>query len=140
MSGKELETTHRYEVGDYPPGTKMLMASRTDLDAAIRAGEIKAVGRFRQLDGGMSAVPAVYLARRHLPFHVRHKVALIISGSVLTLAAGVTAIVMTVGLGWFVAGVALMALTIATLVRYSQGGGRHRVSVTTTTTTNVRVR
>jgi hypothetical protein len=140
MPGKELAETRRYEVGDFPPGTRMLIADRRDLDAMLARGEIRAVGKFQQLSGGATGLPAVYVSRRAKPFHERHRVALVVTGALVTLAAGIAAIILTVGLGWFIGGVVLMAFTIATLVRYSQGGGRHRVSVTTTTTTNVRVR
>jgi hypothetical protein len=38
MPGKELAETRRYEVGDFPPGTRMLIADRRDLDAMLARG------------------------------------------------------------------------------------------------------
>lgn len=134
MPGKDLERTRRYEVGDFPPGTRMLIADRTDLDALLATGTIRAVGRYRELSGGKVGLPAVYVSKRATPFHVRHRIALIVAGSVLILAAGVSTVIVTVGLPWFAVGVVLMAFTIATLSRWANGGGgRHRMDVTVTT-------
>jgi len=136
----ELERTRRYEVSDFPPGTRMLLGDRRDLDAAIAQGGIKAVGKFQPRSGGLTAVPVVYVSKRSKPFLVRHKVAAIVLAALVTLASGIAAIIATVGVAWFVGGIFLAAAAIALLSRMS-GGGRHRaVSVTTTTTTNVRVR
>lgn len=138
--GSDLERTRRYEVSDFPPGTRMLMGNRRDLDEAIRERGMRPVGKFNVGANGVTTVPVVYVSKRAQPFYVRHRWPLIIGGGVLSLASGVAILIMTVGLPWFIAGVVLMAFTIATLARYSRGGGGRRVSVTTTTTTNVRVR
>ena len=140
MPGKELEQTRRYEVADFPPGTRMLLGDRRDLDAALAQPGIKAVGKFQPRSGGLTAVPVVYVSKRAQPFHIRYRWPLVISGSVLLLASGIAAIILTVGLGWFIGGVVVMALTIATLVRYSRGGGGRHRTVDVTTTTRVRVR
>jgi hypothetical protein len=134
-----MERTRRYEMADFPPGTRMLIADRSDLDALLAQGEIRAVGKFRQLPGGRTGLPAVYVSRRAQPFHVRHRIALVVAGTLLLLAAGVAAVIAAVGMAWFVAGIILMAATVATLARYARGQGGHRsVSVTTTTKVNVR--
>lgn len=144
---QELARTRRYEVSDFPPGTRMMMGDRRDLDAALKEGRVRAVGKFNTGANGVTTVPVVYVAKRTVGqrWYQRRGVhiAEIVVGSVLFVAAGIAAIILTVGLAWFIVGVVAMAVAIATLVRYSRGGGgggRRGVSVTTTTTTNVRVR
>lgn len=138
----ELERTRRYEVSDFPPGTRMMMGDRRDLDRAIAEarGGIKVVGKFQQRSGGVQAVPVVYVSKHATPFYVRHRIALVVSGGVLLLASGITWAVIAVGAWTFIGAVLVAAFALACLVRFSRGGGRRSVSVTTTTTTNVRVR
>lgn len=139
--GSELERTRRYEVSDFPPGTRMMIADRRDLDALLAQGEIRAVGKFKPLSGGMTGLPAVYVSKRATPFYIRHRIALVVSGGVLMLAVGVAVLIMAYGVWMFLAGVVLMAATIATLARYARGGSRKTfTSVTTTTTTTVKVK
>jgi hypothetical protein len=117
----------------------MMVGDRRDLDAAIAGGQVRAVGKFNTGANGVASVPVVYVSQRAKPFHERHRIALVVSGGVLLLAAGIAWIILAVGLGWFLASIGLAALAIALLNRVSRGGGTH-VSVTTTTTTNVKVR
>lgn len=143
MASSELERTRRYEVSDFPPGTRMMMGDRRDLDRAIAdsRGTIKTVGKFRELDGGKTAVPVVYVSKRAKPFHVRHRVALAVAGTVLVIGGGITWAILAIGVWAFLAAIVVASVFVAWLNRYASGGGRHRsVSVTTTTTTNVRVR
>ncbi len=116
----------------------MLVGDRRDLNEAIAAGEVRAVGKFNTMPGGSTSVPVVYVSKRAKPFVERHSVALMVSGGVLLLAAGVAWIILAVGLGWFVFGTGVAALAVALLNRVSSGGGRAGVSVTTTTTVRVK--
>jgi hypothetical protein len=136
----ELERTRVYQMSDFPPGTRMLVGDRADLDAMLAQGTVRAVGKFNQLSGGASSVPVVYVSQRAKPFYVRHRLALGITGVLVTMVTAIGVAIMAVGVWWFLGGVLAAATVISILVRYSRGGGRHRVSVTTTTTTNVRVR
>lgn len=137
----ELERTRRYEVSDFPPGTKMMIADRTDLDAAIKAGEIKAVGKFQTLSGGRTGVPAVYLSKRATPWHKRRGpvIGAFLAGAVVFLAIVVTVAILSIGLWGFVALVFVIAAGLIMLNRMASGGGRHR-AVTVRTTTEVRVK
>jgi hypothetical protein len=139
MASRDLERTRRYEVSDFPPGTRMLVGDRQDLDAAIAGGGVRAVGKFNPGANGVTSVPVVYVSQRALPFHERHRIALLVSGGVLLLASGIAWIILAVGLGWFLFGIGAAALAVALLARISRGGGgRTNVSVTTTTTVKVR--
>jgi hypothetical protein len=138
--GRELERTRVYQMSDFPPGTRMLQGDRRELDAYLATQPVRAVGRYHNLPGGGVQIPVVYVSRRAQPFYVRHRVALSVSGVVLTLAASIAWVIISVGVWWFLGGVAAAAFIIATIVRWSRGGGRTSVSVTTTTTTNVKVR
>ena len=136
---RELERTRRYEMSDFPPGTRLLMASRADLDAAIAADRsIKVVGKFEARSGGMTAVPVVYVSKRAQPFHVRYRWWLVGVGSLLVLASIIGWAILSIGLWGFLGLVFAMAAGLIFLNRLSRGG--RSVSVTTTTTTNVRVR
>ena len=136
--GSDLERTRRYEVSDFPPGTRMLQGDRRDLDEAIARQGMRVVGRYNVGANGVTTVPVVYVSKRATPFHERHRIALMITGGLVLLAAGITWIILAVGLGWFLASIGLAALAIAFLNRVSRGGGRTNVSVTTTTTVKVR--
>lgn len=148
MAGNELERTRTdltvpgrrplVHMEEYPPGATMLHGDRADLMHMVRQGEVRAVGRMRQLPGGGYALPAVYVAKRHVPFYIRHRKALVITGSVLVFLSALAYAVIAVGPLVFFGGVFVAALAVAIIVRVSRGGGGR--SVTVTTTTKVRVR
>lgn len=136
----ELERTARYEMSDFPPGTRMLQGDRRELDAYLARGEVRAVGKYNQLSGGAVQIPVVYVSRRAQSFHVRHRLALGIAAGLSVLASIVAWAIWSIGLWGFVGLVFAILAGIIWLNRMASGGGRHRVSVTTTTTTKVRVR
>ena len=107
--------------------------------AAMEERGVRAVGKYRDAGNGQYAVPVVYVGRRHLPFHERHRKGIVAAGASLALLSALALMVMWVGPAWFFGGITAMAVVIAALVRWSRGGGAS-ASVTTTTTTKVRVR
>ena len=99
--GSELERTRRYEMVDFPPGTRMVIAQRGELDQMLRAGTIRAVGRFQPLPDGMTGIPALYVGKNYRPFYQRHSIALAVTGGVLALLSGLAVLALAVGLGPF---------------------------------------
>ncbi len=128
----ELERTRTDLVvhvnGAYPPGTRMLQGSRADLEEHIRTEGARAVGRFRPLPGGGTAIPVVYVAKRTVgqSWPERHRVALLATGIPLVVLSGLALLVAWVGWAWFLGGLVAAAALVATLVRWSRGGGGGR--------------
>lgn len=140
MSGKELERTRIYQMSDFPPGTRMLVGDRRDLDEALASGTVRAVGRYSEESGGAVSIPVVYVSKRAQPILRRYRWWFVGAGSLASLASIIAWAILSIGLWGFVGLVFAIAAGIIFLNRMASGGGRHRVSVTTTTTTNVRVR
>lgn len=114
-----------------------LARTRTDIQYPPQAR-----GIYRKNPAQVVNVRPVYVSRAARPgFVVRHRIALVVTGSVLVLTSGLAYVIIAVGPAVFAFGVFLAALAVCILARISRGGGGGRhVSVTTTTTTKVRVR
>lgn len=113
-----------------------LARTRTDLQRPAQA-----VGVYHKRPAQVVTARPIYASRNARPsFIVRHRIGLVVTGSVLVFASGITWAVIAVGPLVFLFGVFLAALAIAFLTRISRGGGGRSVSVTTTTVTKVRVR
>ena len=120
----DLQVHRRPEV--YPPGTRMLTGRREDLEAYVQENGARAVGRWVDAPGGVTTVPVVYVSKRARvrdPFIVRHRWPLVWAGSVLMVLALLAGLILWVGWAWFIGGTAAAAFLVATIVRYSRGGG-----------------
>lgn len=129
MAG-ELERTRTdlviHTTGAYPPGTRMLHGERRDLEAYMAENGARAVGVWRPLPGGGGQIPVVYVSKRAKakePFLERHGRKLLLAGLPLLTLSGLALLVAWVGWAWFIGGVLAGAAAIATLVRWSRGGG-----------------
>lgn len=101
-------------------------------------GEIRAHGRY---NGGGPAIPVTYVSKRAVRWYERrwvHVLAIVV-GALLTLAAGITWAIMSLGLATFLAlvlGIPTAGVVLASWLKSRGGGG----GATVTTTTTVRLR
>jgi hypothetical protein len=106
-----------------PAGTRMLQGSRADLEAHMRQSGARAVGRWNEGANGVHTVPVVYVSRRAQPWVVRHRIALVATGTPLVLLAGLYGLVLWVGWAWFVGGLVAAGVFLAFVIRIANGHG-----------------
>lgn len=125
-----------------PKNARMAVGQRSTIQEMINSGEVRAIGKYRDLGQGAVSIPVVYVSKRSKPWYERRwvHVVSIVSGLLLLLTALATWAILAIGAGWFIAGVIAASIFVAWLARFSRGATGRGHSVDVTTSTRVRVR